>query len=84
MKDKIKRQSAQNIALQDIAFRLTFYIHQPELLSPDNLLLAIFKFVVENKPEIDNKEVKNDWDCLACKACPWDYAKFCKIVNSRI
>ncbi len=84
MKDRTVKQSAQNIALQDIALCSASYIQQPELLLPDDLLLAIFESVVENEPEIDDRGVRKDWDYLTCKARPWDHAEFCKTVDSRI
>ncbi len=65
MKDKTAKQSAQNIALQDIALRSASYIQQPELLSPDDPLLAIFESVVEIEPEMDDRRVRKDWDCSA-------------------
>lgn len=68
MKDKIVRQWAQNIIFQDIALYLTSYIHQLELLLLGNPLLASFKSIVKNKPEIDNRGVKKDKDHLVCKA----------------
>ncbi len=67
-----------------MTFRSMSYICHLELLSPDNLLLAIFKSVVENKPEIDDGGVRKDWHYLACKICPWDHAKFSKTFDSRI
>lgn len=84
MKNRTAKQVAQNIIIKDIALHLVSYIYYPELLSPSNPLLIIFEFVVKKKPEIDDKRVKKDWDCLACKVCPWDHAKFCKIVDSQI
>ncbi len=84
MKDRTTRQLAQNIALQDIAFYSASYIQHPESLSPGDPLLAIFESVVENKPEIDERGVKKDWNYLAYKARLWNYAKFCKTVDSRI
>ncbi len=70
MKNRTAKQSAQNIAFQDIAFHSASYIEQPELLSPCDPLLAIFKSVVENEPEIDDREVGKYWDCSAYKAHP--------------
>ncbi len=40
--------------------------------------------MVENEPEIDDRGVRKDWDYSACKARPWDNAKFCKTVDTRI
>ena len=59
-------------------------MHNPELLSPGDPLLAIFETVVENEPEMDERGVRKDWDCSACKARPWDHAEFCRTVDSRI
>ncbi len=70
MKDKTAKKSAQNIVLQDIALRSASYIQQPELLSLGDLLLAIFKSVVKNKPEMDDRGVRKDLNSLACKAHP--------------
>ena len=49
---------------------------------PGNLLLAIFKTVVENEPEMDDRGVKKSWDYLAYKAHPWDHAEFCRTIDS--
>ena len=84
MKNKTKRQSAQNIVFQDIAFCLKFNIYELELLLLYDLFLVIFESVIENKSKIDDRRIKKNLNYLVCKAGLWDYAKFYKIVDSRI